>query len=484
MHKKVLTFPQSLTTIVQLFSESPNGVVVLEGQALRVRWLNQACVDFLKRSVDEVTGRPLSEILPDHDIFPILDRVLLEKKAQRFIQYRVRSVYGGYRWVSGVASPIDDMIVLQLDDVTPVVRALEGGFLGEQVLSQIPFPTVLLSEAGELLRVNPRATTRLGLDVGQIGDELIARMELLDDRGTAAGAKSLILASLHAREIVEMHGSYWDRLLGERRDCLIYGGPVRDMGRIHAFLLTMIDVTELRRAELAKDAFINSAGHELRTPLTAARSNLELALRQGLDDPLAETRIENAIAATRRMERLINDILETERLETGRLELKLERLDIGQTIAGTVARMRTQLGDEDPFVLDIKGPLPVEHDPIRVEQIVENLLANALRFSPPGGRIRVMARADKGCAMVEVADEGEGILPAEMPWVFDRLFRGQNAKGDGLGVGLFIAKQLVELHGGTIGTTSRSPKGTSVFFFIPLATSMFALQSYGRFGRP
>lgn len=460
----------SLETIELLFSQAPQGVVALEAEDLRIRWMNASCGEFLNGSPDTFHGRLLPEVVPEHELLPILQEVQRSGEAQAFRQKRTKSIYTGHRWLTGVATKLGGLVVLQLDDVTPTIKALEEGFLGEQLLEQIPFPTALLSERGEVLRLNPRAHTRFSLQVGMGGDEVIGAMRLVISRGNMESTKSLLRARLLNREVIELRGSYWDRLLGEQRDCLIYGGPVRNLGRVHAFLLTLIDVTDLRRAERAKDEFINNAGHELRTPLTAARSNLELALRYELAGPQARLRVENAVRATRRMARLIDDILETERLETGRLELKLERRDIAKTVRETVERIRSELGDGFRFELQIDGPLPVEHDPLRIDQVLENIISNAARSSPKGSTIQVIAKEEKGCAMIEVSDEGCGIPEAELPWVFDRLYRGRKSEGDGLGLGLFIAQQLVVLHGGTIGAENRQPRGSSFFLFIPLAT--------------
>ncbi len=470
MHTPDLAEASAIESITPLFERSPHGVVIVSGSTMQVAWLNQAYLDSIKSTSAHLKGSMLGDLPAGGDLLPFAQRAYVQKIAQPFPQLRV-DCYRRRTWLTGVAAPWNEWVVLQFHDSTTDVRQLQVGERGvEQLLEQIPFPVVLLSEGGEVMRTNNRAQTRLGLSPGLRGAEIVAALKLENDKGHPLDADRIPLGRLLEGDSIEVRGSLWDRLLGERRDCILYAGPVRDRGRVTAGLLTSIDVTDLRQLERAKDEFINIAGHELRTPLTAARTYLQLALRRGLDNPQAEAMVENAVAATRRMQRLINDILETERLETGRLELQLERRDVCLTVADTVDRLRRQLADERSIELTLEGPLVVEHDPVRLEQIIGNLLSNALRHTPKDRTVRIRARGEKGLAVIQVEDEGEGIPNDEIPWVFERLFRGQKSRGDGLGVGLFIAKLLVELHGGRIAVLPRTGGGVAFYFNLPLAT--------------
>jgi len=468
-----LSPPPSLATMVELFERSPHAVVVLEGPGQRIRWANDTFKEWMGEAPPLLAGMPLEELMPGcyRNLLPVLRKLRTEHRAQPFRQLAVRSRDGEARWITGVAASVDGWVVLDFHDSTAKVKAMEMGPAGEQLLEQVPFPVALVDVQGNAIRINQRAQTRLGLVPGQSAASIPEAIQLQDDQGHPLGADAFAFQQLSEGETIEVRGSLWDRLLGERRDCVLYGAPVRVRGRAISVLLVSIDVTDLRQLERAKDEFINIAGHELRTPLTAARTYLQLALRKGLGHADAQTMIENAIIATKRMQRLINDILETERLETGRLELRLERRDLGATIAEAIEREQRRLGDERKVELKIDGPLMAEHDPVRVEQVLNNLLSNALRYSRFGKPVRVRAFAEKGLARVEVEDDGDGIPEDEIPWVFDRLFRGHKSRGDGLGVGLYIAKLLVELHGGRIGVTSGEGEesGACFFFYLPLA---------------
>ncbi|HEY0840701.1 MAG TPA: PAS domain-containing sensor histidine kinase [Vulgatibacter sp.] len=466
-----LSPPSSLAAMVELFDRSPHAVAILEGPGLRIRWANGTFLDWLGETPPLLAGMSLEDLLSGwQHLMPVLRRLRNGGESQAFRELPVRSRTGEVRWITGAAAHVDGYVVLDAHDSTEKVRALEMGTAGEQILEQVPFPVALVSPAGETIRVNHRAQTRLGLEPRQRAELIPAAIQLQDEHGQPLAADSFAFRRLLRADMIEVRGSLWDRLLGERRDCVIYGAPVRVKGQVTSALLVSIDVTDLRQLERAKDEFINLAGHELKTPLTAARTYLQLALRKGLDHVDAEAMIENAIIATRRMQRLINDILETERLETGRLELQLERRDLGATIREAVEREQRRLGDERRIDVTIEGTLLAEHDPVRVEQVLHNLLSNALRYSRFGRPVRVHAFAERGLARIEVEDDGDGIPQGEIPWVFDRLFRGHKSRGDGLGVGLYIAKLLVELHGGRIGVTSGPEDGACFYFYLPLAS--------------
>ncbi|AKU93083.1 sensor histidine kinase [Vulgatibacter incomptus] len=472
MYASPVPAPATLSTVISLFAASPNYAAVLEGEELRVRWMNARFLSCLRQTFAAVEGGSLGDFLACRELIPYLQRARASGRPQPFSQLHNRSSPGD-RWLTGVATPMDRFVVVHAYDSTSEVRAMELGSLADQMLEQIPFPVLLLSEGGEAVRINNRARTRLGLALGMDMQAIADAVEIEDDHGRRIDSSGICIERGLAGESIELRGSVRDRLLGERRDCVILGGPVRTQNGVAAMLLTAFDVTDLRKAERAKDEFINVAGHELKTPLTAAKTYLQLAARRGLDDPKAGVMIESALDALQRMHRLINDMLDTERLETGRIELRLERRDLCAPIRDYVERKRRELAGGRLIELDLHGPLDVEHDPLRIEQVLGNLVSNALRYSSTDQPVRIVARAEKGYAVVEVDDRGEGIGPDEELLVFDRLYRGRKSTGDGLGLGLFIAKLLVELHGGKIGVSPRPGGGTRFFFSIPLADLLY-----------
>lgn len=459
----------ALPTLAALFADAPMAVAVLEGGSLVHGWANGRWLARLPTTMGlhELVGQSLASVLVEGEgeLLALVRRAMSTGQPQRFKGLHVHGLHGEAH-LDGVALPFAGRVVLQVQETRPEKAAI--GTFAEQVLEQIPHPVVVLSRTGRVLRANNKARTRFGVEEGQRGGAVLGAIELLDEHGRPVQRESMPILQALAGETVEMRGSVRDRLLGERRDCILYGGPVVQDGRISASLVSLIDVTELRRLERAKDEFLNIAAHELKTPLTAVRAYLQLALRKGLSNPASDPMVQNALAGTYRMQRLIADMLDSARLETGRLQLQLERVDLGKIVMDVEERFRRHVEDGRSIEVRVESPLELEGDPVRLDQIVGNLLSNALRHGPPGEPVRLVARREGGCAVVEVEDRGEGVPPEYVPRIFERLFRGASAKGDGLGLGLFIARELSELHGGHLGVDPRPGRGARFFLRLPL----------------
>jgi signal transduction histidine kinase len=227
------------------------------------------------------------------------------------------------------------------------------------------------------------------------------------------------------------------------------------------------------RAARAKDDFLAAASHELRTPLSAillwARL-LESGRVPGGDTAAAvRTIIESAEA----QQRLVDDLLDVSAAAGGHLRLDLRDVDLPRLVRDAVETVRPMATAKGVGldVTDDLGPHPCRLDPGRAEQVVWNLVTNAVKFTPRGGRVTVRLSRDPGVARLEVADTGEGIDPAFLPHVFERFGQADTSLGrrhGGLGLGLTIAREIVELHGGTIRAASDGPgRGTTVTVEFP-----------------
>lgn len=223
-----------------------------------------------------------------------------------------------------------------------------------------------------------------------------------------------------------------------------------------------IQSVEQRRRDLVSDL-----SHELRTPLTIIKGYLE-----GLADGTVEADpsvYERLARETQRLQRLVNDLQELSQLESGYLPIKPEPTDIGQLLASVVARFADQRLPDAPveLSLDLQNPLPlVRADAERIEQVMVNLLSNALRHTQQGS-VTVRAWAEEGRVWVAVQDTGPGIAPKDLPHVFDRFWRADRSRdraSGGTGIGLTICRRLIELHGGHIEVESIIEQG-SIFRF-------------------
>ncbi|MNS45631.1 Alkaline phosphatase synthesis sensor protein PhoR [compost metagenome] len=222
-----------------------------------------------------------------------------------------------------------------------------------------------------------------------------------------------------------------------------------------------------------KTDLVNAVSHDLRIPLTSIKGFTELLLDQ-LGGPLTPTQsgyvgqIEKAAA---RLERLVEDMLDLARLEAGTFELKQHTLDFGSLVADLADSFRP-LAEEAGLSLELalpRSPLLVKMDAERLDRVVANLVSNAIKFTPAGGRIEIRALTTGDQLRCEIVDTGVGIAPDDQPQLFRRfsqLDQGRRIRG-GTGLGLSIAKAIVEAHGGHIGVTSETGAGSVFWFTLP-----------------
>jgi signal transduction histidine kinase len=250
---------------------------------------------------------------------------------------------------------------------------------------------------------------------------------------------------------------------------------VRDGDGAPAYAVGLIeDITERKEVERLKDEFVSVVGHELRTPLTSIRGSLGLlagGIAGTLDDEAREM-VRIAVDNTDRLVRLVGDMLDLERMQAGRAELELRRVPAAapvQAAVQVVARLAEEAGvDLHTDVADVA----VLADSDRVVQALTNLLGNAVKFSPRGGCVEVVVRAGERDAEFSVRDDGRGIPADKLETIFER-FRQVDASDarerGGTGLGLPIAREIVERHGGSIHVESELGQGSRFVFTLPLA---------------
>lgn len=247
----------------------------------------------------------------------------------------------------------------------------------------------------------------------------------------------------------------------------------------------------LRALEQAQRSFINSIAHELRTPLTCIRASVELL--QSAATPEVRRELVGTIEHhAGRLEGLVSDLLESTRLEAGQIMLTRQPTDLRLIVERTVRAMTPliqQRGQHLETALP-EAPLPADVDRRRMEQVLTNLVANACKFTPKGGHIWVALARNDGELIVSVADDGEGIPAEHLPHLFQRFYTvpGGTAR-TGLGLGLYVARAMVELHGGRVWVTSKPGQGSTFFVAVPalldiLPGNLGASEKSAPAGRP
>jgi len=220
-----------------------------------------------------------------------------------------------------------------------------------------------------------------------------------------------------------------------------------------------------------KDDFLSAAAHDLKTPLTTLITQAQLLERRATRNPDAPVEIAGVrriVRESQRLNTLVLELLDASRLEQGRLLGPREETDL---VALATAVCERHASERHPCVVDASGPVVGIWDRVRVSQVVENLVENAVKYSPYGGEVTMRVHQEAGEARLSVADRGIGIPPQDLPLIFERFHRAANVNDRthaGMGLGLFICRGIVEQHGGRIWATSEPGKGTTIDVALPL----------------
>ena len=237
-------------------------------------------------------------------------------------------------------------------------------------------------------------------------------------------------------------------------------------------LLLFQDLTELRNLQTTRRELIGNISHEFRTPLAGIKAMVETLHGGAVDDKKAAGDFLNRIdSEVDRLTQLVAELTELSRIETGGAELKLEPLDVNDLVVEVTAQLSPQVERQQLIVVkELAADLPsVPADKARIRQVIVNLLHNAIKFTDAGGRITVTTKREGDSVTVAIADTGRGIASDDLPHVFERFYKGDKARaGEGTGMGLAIAKHIIEAHGGDIRVESEEGRGSTFSFSLPL----------------
>ncbi len=358
----------------------------------------------------------------------------------------------------GLRTSLDD-----LDRARTRLEAVLAGLEDGVVLTDIHSEVLRMNRAAELMLATTevRALERPFIQV--------ARDHELDEQLQRA------LRGERARPRVVEHGL-------QRRQLQVSGTTVSGKSE-QLGLVVLRDVTDLRRLEGVRREFVANVSHELRTPLTSIRALVETLESGAVDDPAMEREfLGRIVQEVDRLTTLVEDLMDLARLESGRGVGEREQVETGELMRIAGERLREQV-DRAGVELDYDLPdgLPeVRVERRRIEQVVINLVHNAIKFTPPGGRITISARAEDEWVAVEVRDTGAGISADEIDRLFERFYKSDKARrSDGTGLGLAIAKHIVQAHGGEISVRSTPGEGAAFTFTLPVAANRAASAPQG-----
>ena len=323
---------------------------------------------------------------------------------------------------------------------------------------------------------------------GVIATDRKGRVILINDQGAKMlGVSRETILSTSIVSLLDLENEYtFDELISETGNVLLdystdfnpyilranFSVIQRETGFVNGLIAVLHDVTEQEKIEMERREFVANVSHELRTPLTTMRSYLE-ALSDGAwkDETIAPNFLNVAQNETERMIRLVNDLLKLSKMDSKDYRLSKEWVDLVVFYNKIIDRFELTKDEKLSFERKLPDkPILVEIDPDKLTQVIDNIISNALKYSPEGGNVTFKIKEQDDEVIVSIADQGVGIPKGNVEKIFGRFYRVDKArtrKLGGTGLGLAIAKEMVEAHGGRIWARSIEGKGTTVFFSLP-----------------
>ena len=352
---------------------------------------------------------------------------------------------------------------------------LQAQQAAQSIIESLPDPVLLFDTGGRLLTVNQAAERMLEVNVRSLTEPL------------AALPPAIVAAVVRVRShVLSGRGPYVPRDFGEavsktttegERYLLPRATPVYgERGGVQGVSVILQDITRLRRFDELKNDLVATVAHEFRTPLTSLRMSIHLCLEEVVG-PLTAKQTELLAAAREDCERLqafIDDLLDLARLQAGRLPMRKVKLPVRELLDAAIAEQQSS-AQQKQVTLCINTQLTTEQvpaDPERLPLVFGNLIANAIRHTPEGGTVTVAARLVEHRLRFEIKDSGPGIPTEYQREVFQKFFRIPGGVSGAAGLGLSIAKEIVEAHGGEIGVESEPGSGATFYFLLPLVDAV------------
>ncbi|MGQ9925362.1 MAG: ATP-binding protein [Chloroflexaceae bacterium] len=355
------------------------------------------------------------------------------------------------------------------------------------VIASIAEGVLLCDAQGRLAMANDAALTLLRLDSLPF-EQPLAEMpdfyRMRDMEGRPIGLEQLPFARALAGEVFQDYRLILRGASGDETVMSFSGAPTRaDDGTIEGAVVVFRDVTTSQKLERAKDEFLAVAAHELRSPLAAVRSYADLLLRREQQRSEADPRDLHGLTILSQqvthMLRMVDNLLDVSRIDAGQLDLQIQRVNLLNLATQVLDQQRPAAGNRTLALLHDAEDFFVECDSLRIRQVLTNLIGNAIKYSPPESEITVSLRlldaeSDEARALggpgvlVRVTNQGAGIPPEQQARLFQRYYRGRNSRAEGLGLGLYLSRQFVQMHGGRIWVESVEDAGSSFVFTLPL----------------
>ena len=362
-------------------------------------------------------------------------------------------------------------ITNNLNDLSEVIRLTQENLEQESkrlnsILSYMTDGVLATNRRGQITMINDMAKKQLGVQKEEVLNKSILELLRIEDeyelRDLITQIPELTIDSQNA------NGEYLSLRV---RFALIR----RESGFISGLVAVLHDTTEQEKEERERRLFVSNVSHELRTPLTSVKSYLEALDEGALYDPVAPDFIKVSLDETNRMMRMVTDLLHLSRIDNATSKLDVELINFTAFITFILNRfdkMRSQ-DEEKKYELVRDYPINsvwIEIDTDKMTQVIDNILNNAIKYSPDGGKITVSMKTTDDQMILSISDQGLGIPKQDLPRIFDRFYRVDRARSraqGGTGLGLAIAKEIIKQHNGFIWAKSEYGKGSTFTIVLP-----------------
>jgi PAS domain S-box-containing protein len=501
-HRKLLAETARQASLIQAILEAdPAAIAVLRAPELHLEMANPSFRNLLSdRPEAEIIGKTVDELFPTQrgtEMRGALDQAYQSGQPVYFNNLTFPTPAGSERHFTIHMLPLNaggpdeergvTVIIWEVTEQVQARRRAEE--LAEQteaqrawlqtVIDQMPEGvTIASAPAGEIILIN-RAAKELFIDtVERVADAGIpTRYGLTRADGSGMDVEDLpLLRAIHREETTVGEEHRFKRSDGKVIDLLVNAAPLYDVkGKLTAGIVVFQDITQIKDVERLRDEFMSIASHELRTPLTNIKATAQLLLRRAQQSHGSSYDVRSMSAIVQqasRMSRLIDELLDVNRLQSGALEIHPTLTDLSQLVSEVVESHRITSPQFD-FDLLAPGPLWANIDRDRMAQVFGNLLDNAVKYSVSPNTITIeLAAVPSSAAQITLKDRGIGFDPEHRDTIFERFSRLSSMAhhSRGMGLGLYIARRIVEAHGGSIsGYSEGHGLGSTFTVTIPLA---------------
>ncbi len=362
-------------------------------------------------------------------------------------------------------------ITNNLNDLSEVIRLTQENLEQESkrlhsILSYMTDGVLATNRRGKITMINDMAKKQLGVQKEDVLNKSILELLKIEDeyelRDLITQVPELMIDSQDA------NGEYLSLRV---RFALVR----RESGFISGLVAVLHDTTEQEKEERERRLFVSNVSHELRTPLTSVKSYLEALDEGALSEPVAPDFIKVSLDETNRMMRMVTDLLHLSRIDNATSHLDVELINFTAFITFILNRFDQIRGQDEEKKYELVRDYPItsvwiEIDTDKMTQVIDNILNNAIKYSPDGGKIKVTMKTTDDQMILSISDQGLGIPKQDLPRIFDRFYRVDRARSraqGGTGLGLSIAKEIIKQHNGFIWAKSEYGKGSTFTIVLP-----------------